>query len=363
MAINIQDLFRQIQQDDYMTPGGGIGGGMIEQRNRQAQEVIPEGIGTEDIVSYGIQPNSAPAPIAPISPDDLVPRSLGNLGDAQEVQQANRNTQEGMQHKGMFGVKGTLRDILGFVGDSLLVGSGKNPIYGRTRQRELEGDAMAGFTRDPNAAAERMTGVNTEVAKELQTLAINEQLKQAQLKSASAARESQIADRQFENVTKATNLVARIFASPVAKTRPDLAMKQAEAVAARVGVPLEQLGVNPGMSSEERDIYSAQDTTVDKIMNIPFKEKQLDISQQNANANTTRANRPPAGKAAPNPTAASMAAPLIRKLQGGAKLTPGEAETLDRLGYNVPSAKKSGGRSTPRPSGVAPKRTFRVIRD
>jgi len=336
-----------------MTPGGGIGGGMIEQRNRQAQEVIPEGIGTEDIVSYGIQPNSSPLPTAPISPDDLVPRSLGNLGDAQEVQQANRNTQEGVQHKGMFGVKGTLRDILGFVGDSLLVGSGKNPIYGRTRQRELEGDAMAGFTRDPNAAAERMTGVNTEVAKELQTLAVNEQLKRAQLQSAEAARQSLIEQRRAEVLEKAGKTVAKIFASPVTKTRPDLAMAQAKEISRQLKIPLETLGLREDMTPEEMDLYSYRGIDVNQTRTLPLRERQLDISQQNADASTKRANRPPAGRAAPNPTAASMAAPLIRKLQGGAKLTPGEAETLDRLGYDIPKTKKGSGRTTPRPSGVA----------
>jgi len=349
MAISIEDLLRQIQQEDYMTPGGGIGGGEIERRNRQAQEVIPEGIGTEDIVSYGIQPNSAP--IAPISPDDLVPRSLGNLGDAQEVQQANRNTQDGMQHKGMFGLKGTLRDVLGLLGDSLLVGSGKDSVYDKVRQREVEGDAMAGFTRDPAAAAERMTGVNPEVARQLQTLAVNEQLKQAQLKSANAARESQIADRQFENVTKATNLIARIFASPVAKTRPDLAMKQAESIANRIGVPLEQLGVNPGMSSEERDMYSSMDMSVDKTMNIPFKERQLDISQQNADASTTRANRPPAGRAPPTRSLGQVDAEVADAVLSG-RATPSQRQYYEERLKRAPK-KGSSGRATPRPGGVA----------
>jgi len=366
MAINIQDLIRELQQGSYTTPGIGDGipgntridGGINPVYNQAA----PENVDPNTINVEGVQAGSA-APAPSITPDDLVPRSLGNLADAQEVEQANRNTREGMQHKGMFGLKGTLRDVLGLLGDSLLVGSGKGSVYDKARQRELEGDAVAGFTRDPGAAAERATGVNTQLAKELQTLAVNEQLKRAQLQSAEAARQSLIDQRRAETLEKAGKTVAKIFASPVAKTRPDLAIAQAREIARQTGIPLEDLGIKENMTPEEMDLYSYRGIDVSQTRNLPMKERQLDISQQNADANTTRANRPPAGRAPSNPTAASMAAPLIRKLQGGAKLTPGETETLDRLGYNVPTAKKSGGRATPRPSGVAPKRTFRVIRD
>lgn len=359
MAINIQDLFRQIQQEDYMTPGGGIGGGMIEQRNRQAQEVIPEGIGTEDIVSYGIQP-SAPSTPAAISAEDLVPRSLGNLGDAQEVQQANRNTQDGVQHKGLFGVKGTLRDILGFVGDSLLVSSGKDPFYGKTRQREQEGDAMAGFTRDPGAAAERMTGVNPAVAQQLQTLALNEQLKRSQLQSTEAARQSLIAQRDAETLEKAGKTIAKIFASPVTKTRPDLAIAQAKEIARQIRRPLEDLGLKENMTPEEMDLYSYRGIDVSQTRNLPMKERQLDISQQNANANTTRANRPPAGRAPPTRSLGQVDAEVADAVLNG-RATPQQTKYYEerlKRGSN-----KSSGRATPRPSSVTPKRTFRVIRD
>ena len=88
----------------------------------QEAQVPPETTGPE-IPVYG---KNIPVPAASqtINPEDLVPRSLGNLQQAQEVQQANKNTQDGIQHKGMFGLKGTLRDVLGLLGDSFLVGSG-----------------------------------------------------------------------------------------------------------------------------------------------------------------------------------------------------------------------------------------------
>ena len=56
------------------------------------------------------------------------------------------------ERKGMFGVKGTLRDILGTVGDAFLVQSGNNAVYGPQRDREKMGDALTGFTNSPEAA-------------------------------------------------------------------------------------------------------------------------------------------------------------------------------------------------------------------
>lgn len=73
-----------------------------------------------------------------------------------------------LQHKGMFGIKGTMRDILGTLGDAFLTQSGNNPLYRQQRQVEKEGDAMLGFADNPLAAVERLAAVNPSAARELQ---------------------------------------------------------------------------------------------------------------------------------------------------------------------------------------------------
>lgn len=53
------------------------------------------------------------------------------------------------EHKGMFGIKGTWRDILGGIGDTLLIGSGGQAMYQPRRDREKMGDITANFSQDP----------------------------------------------------------------------------------------------------------------------------------------------------------------------------------------------------------------------
>lgn len=53
------------------------------------------------------------------------------------------------QHQGMFGIKGTLRDVLGGLGDAFLLQAGGNPMYRAIRQRERLGDVMGGMADNP----------------------------------------------------------------------------------------------------------------------------------------------------------------------------------------------------------------------
>lgn len=65
------------------------------------------------------------------------------------------------ERKGMFGVKGTLRDILGTLGDAFLVQGGSKPIYQPHRQNERIADALVGFSDEGglNKAAERLADI------------------------------------------------------------------------------------------------------------------------------------------------------------------------------------------------------------
>ena len=78
-----------------------------------------------------------------------------------------RKTDELIKRSGLFGVKGTLRDVLGTLGDAFLVGSGNKQIYGPQREKEKLQSAMYGFTNDPQAAAERVALVDPALGREL----------------------------------------------------------------------------------------------------------------------------------------------------------------------------------------------------
>src|SRR3546814_5982625 len=45
----------------------------------------------------------------------------------------------------MFGLKGTLRDVVGMLGDAFLVQSGNKAVYAPQRQQEKAGDALLGM--------------------------------------------------------------------------------------------------------------------------------------------------------------------------------------------------------------------------
>lgn len=64
------------------------------------------------------------------------------------------------EHKGLFGLKGTFRDVLGVLGDAFLLNEGRDPLYRAQRQQEKLGDAFQGFDQDPLGAIQRIGGVD-----------------------------------------------------------------------------------------------------------------------------------------------------------------------------------------------------------
>lgn len=65
-------------------------------------------------------------------------------------------------HRGMFGLHGTTRDILGVLGDAFLAQAKQPAVYGPKRHQEREADALRGFANDPLAAIGRYTKEDPE---------------------------------------------------------------------------------------------------------------------------------------------------------------------------------------------------------
>lgn len=61
----------------------------------------------------------------------------------------------------MLGTHGTLRNVLGHIGDAMLVAGGRNPQWVPAQQRYSEAQAMAGFQNDPKTAAGRVAALGT----------------------------------------------------------------------------------------------------------------------------------------------------------------------------------------------------------
>lgn len=72
------------------------------------------------------------------------------------------------ERKGMFGIKGTARDILGLIGDAFLVQGGADPLYRKVRDQEKQADAMRGFGEDPYGSIEALNKAGfADVSREL----------------------------------------------------------------------------------------------------------------------------------------------------------------------------------------------------
>lgn len=297
-----------------------------------APGIAPPVAGGDEILVTGSRP-SVRGPDAPV---------MGNTNYQEEAQSAMAAAP---QRKGLFGTKGTLRDILGVVGDAFLVQSGNKAVYAPRREQERMGDAMAGFTADPVGAMERMAYAGFgDAAAELQNNQATQELRLAQQESLAAGRQSMVDERDFKRREAGINRVARWARGGVPYTT---LVKGA----AQYGIDeamLAEMGVTPDMTDEQRRQFAAGDTTVYQQEQLPIARERVDIARQNADANTTRANRPPQGRAAPQPTSASIAAPLLDKVQRGIKLTPGEEQVLRRTGY-APDRGKGTARRAPPP--------------
>jgi len=186
-------------------------------------------------------------------------------------------TQEILPRRGMFGVKGTLRDILGTLGDAFLVQSGNDPVYAPQRDRERVGDAMFGAAQDPLQAAERLAAAGyPQQAQELMAQAQEQAYKQAKLESQEAARRSLIENRKFDNRETGLNRISRWV-------QAGLPYERIVAGATQYGISpddLAELGVTPEMSEEDRRQFAAGDMTVNQQVQVPFTERRVAAQEQ-----------------------------------------------------------------------------------
>jgi len=216
---------------------------------------------------------------------------MGNRGYLEE---AAASLEGAPQRSGMFGTKGTLRDILGVVGDAFLTQAGRNTVYAPQRQREKMADAMTGFTNSEEsalAAIERMTqaGFGDQAAK-LHEAMQQSKLRQAQTESLNTGRQNQAADRDWGNFKDARALASRMMqAAGGDPEKVAYAMQEINNIATRLKIDPEDLGVFEGMTDEQRAVLAGSDLTVNQAMNLPIRQQNADTSRMNAKTSQSRA--------------------------------------------------------------------------
>lgn len=342
--------------------------GAQPQTQDPTQTTIQDGVSQDQISPTPITVNGVTPP-AP-APQEEPTRSLGNISAIQERDQALNNGAGVADHHGMFHTKGTLRDVLGLLGDAFLVQGGRNRIYAPAREQEKASDALAGYTQNPQAymdAAERVSAIDPEMGLKMATQAQAQQL--GQQKNLIDAMRAQQGSRHDAAADYKTGIGLWAQYSGALAKNPKLGqnpqflqamqeIKDQYGLGDGYDLPAQGENLDTGLYSG----YQFGGTPPPAQIQIPFRERAAAAAEKNAEAHMINARRPPAGRAAPNPTSASIAAPILRKIQDGKPITPGEEEILTRTGYGESlkgrgSTRKSGQSSPP---GVAPGQ-FKVL--
>lgn len=153
--------------------------------------------------------------------DSSVMDALLGQGDSLSNYQAPAYTPErtsynltAPEHKGLFGMKGNLRNIIGLLGDAL---SGR-PIYQQTRQQEKASDAMINFVNDPLGSIQQMTQVDPEMALKMNHQYNTEENDREQAKLMAAYRQAQMenakAVRQNTGMTRVSSFINALNRDP-----------------------------------------------------------------------------------------------------------------------------------------------------
>lgn len=227
--------------------------------------------GQIDVVAKGSQPIQQ-------NYDDF---SLNNVPAVRARDADIKETEEASQRRGMFGMKGTLRDVLGVLGDAFLVQSGNAPMYAPTRRRERISDAMAGYSVDPVAAGERALYYDPVYGKQ-----VIDDANAAEAAEKAAALKGRIEDRQgFDDATKR---ISQAYAAVVQNPTPETAaaaLQLARNEAEVLGIPLERLGVTPQMTEDVMRVLAGRGATVSQTMSLPLAERRVAVSEQQLGIN------------------------------------------------------------------------------
>lgn len=153
----------------------------------------------------------------------LMPEGIAQAFAQQDPEEMRLPMQQ-EPHKGMFGVKGTFRDILGTLGDAFLMQQGIDPMYRGQRKQEDMGDAFQGFEDDPLGAIKKMGGVDAATGQKYYNSYLDSQ-------DRGKALQQKTADDRFKQEGLFQTRLGGIFGAANEKTYPAMlanAKKRAE---------------------------------------------------------------------------------------------------------------------------------------
>lgn len=250
-----------------------------------------------------------------------------------------------------------LHSILDNIGDALLMANGNEPIHKNNRDEEDLQNSMVGFTDNPRAAFERANTVNSKFAQEAYKNYQDNQYHQGQLQSLNSSRQSEIDNRAFDNRDKGMTRVMQWAYGGMPYDRIVNAAKS-------YGISendLQQMGVTPTMTPEDRKAFAYGAMNVNQQVQVPFKEQSLDIAQQNANANKEKADKYQPYSPPPRQPRAQTELEYFQQIGGKdpSQRTAAEKDFYKKYTQGTKGSRLGG--ITPPPAPGAPSR-FRILK-
>jgi hypothetical protein len=271
--------------------------------------------------------------------------NYNNSGDVMAVQQAVKGD---MSPQAIYGnmpglTHGGLRNILGHLGDALLVGSGRNAQYQPRLDREIVGNAMAGYDADPMAAIQRVAATGAPGSAEMASRMLQEyeqrKIREAQLQQTNMWHEDTIEDRRTRTQAYQQQIADR-FVPQIGgllqgvKKPEDYASvyNRIDSMAKRIGGPDATPTTLWGLPTTDQwtpDQTNGFGMTSNQNQISADKAAARDVSLTN-NRNTNSARITAAGMARPpSPSIAATLNQLLAKQNAGQQLTPAEQRYWD----------------------------------
>lgn len=232
----------------------------------------------------------------------------------QSNQQAQLNAYDAIsnppEHRGAFGLRGLLREIIGRAGDVASVAQGGDANYETTRRRERLSDAMLGFTggdEAARAAAERMVAAGDPTAgramfEQTQTDA----LRRSQLEAQRANNQATQQDRASRRSARYLQTARRVLAAPEAFVNGIInprAYALLQAIGQQEGIAPEDIGVTSSMIPDDAQLLAASDISLYQQESLKDRDEALEYQGRNTAANEQRAARAPQPRAPRSETA------------------------------------------------------------
>lgn len=290
----------------------------------------------------GVSPVTVSAPPVGGQSTDFQKSVYNNLP---EIQAAQQGQAQNPQHTGLFGVKGTLRNVLGILGDAMLMQHGNQAVYAPRVQQEREADAMAGFQSDPRAAAGRLAALpgGAELANKILDTAATQDLHRDSLNSQNyyrQTREEAIQDARDARLRQGIGGILSSAAQPGPDGKIDpQKWTQARNLALKMGGKIkdfdedeipetaDQYNAGYGMSAAQvARTQTSQDSIGERYDASQLAHQDRRYAADNRNA--------------PQPTATSLVDRLISKQNSGQPLSPAEQQYWDTNVANKGKTKK-----------------------